>query len=248
MCSSKSTRRACRARAGTARRSARGSGRRPRRPCPLRGGRGRARGRRRSPLRAAPTSSSERSVESLNGDSRASQRISFACARPMPASARWSRRRGWSWRRSRAEDLGEPLRPEVERVRAEVRELRLELLGREQPDARALLLAGLGEHELAAVGEARGGTSASSVSSRRARGSGAGRRSSGGRGARARRPRWGRGGSCRGAARRRSVRPSSAASGGSNVFSGRDVRRAGALDRRPRDERVELAHPRLDLR
>ena len=52
-----------------------------------------------------------------------------------------------------AEDLGEPLRAEAERVRAEVGELRLEPLGREQPDARAPLLARLGEHELAAVGE-----------------------------------------------------------------------------------------------
>jgi hypothetical protein len=31
-------------------------------------------------------------------------------------------------------------------------------------------------------------------------------------------------------------------------FHGRNVRRAGALDRRPRDERVELAHPRLHFR
>ena len=96
-------------------------------------------------------SSSERSVEILNGESFASQRISFACARPMPAIARWSRSSGWSWRRSRRRISPSSLRPEAERVGAEMRELVLEPLGREEPDAGALLLARLGEHELAAV-------------------------------------------------------------------------------------------------
>ena len=81
--------------------------------------------RRREPRRSPRR---ERSVESLNGESFASQRISFACARPMPASARWSRSSGWSWRRSRREDLAEPLGAEAERLRAEVRELGLEPL------------------------------------------------------------------------------------------------------------------------
>ena len=52
-----------------------------------------------------------------------------------------------------AEDLAEPLGAEAERLGPEVRELRLEPLRREQPDAGALLLARLGEHQLAAVRE-----------------------------------------------------------------------------------------------
>ena len=47
-----------------------------------------------------------------------------------------------------AQDLAEPLGAEAERLRPEVRQLRLGRLGRQQPDARALLRAGLGEHEL----------------------------------------------------------------------------------------------------
>ena len=77
--------------------------------------------------------------------------------------------------------------------------------------------------------------------------SGAARRSSGARGGRARRRRWGRGGSSRGAGPRRSERPSRALGGGSNVFSVATCARTRVLDRRARDERIELAHPRLDL-
>ena len=87
--------------AGTARRDGCGSGRRPCRPCPRRRS---SSARSRSSWIAAASrsvSSSVSSVEALNGLSRARRRISFACALPIPASARWSRRRGWSWRRSR---------------------------------------------------------------------------------------------------------------------------------------------------
>ena len=69
-------------------------GRRPSRPFPARAARARA--SRSSCIAAArrSTSSSESSVDALNGESRARRRISFACARPMPAIARWSRRSG----------------------------------------------------------------------------------------------------------------------------------------------------------
>ena len=52
-------------------------------------------------------------------------------------------------------DLREPGGVEVERVGPEVAEVLVELLGRHEPDACALLLAGLGQHELAAVREAQ---------------------------------------------------------------------------------------------
>ena len=53
------------------------------------------------------------------------------------------------------EDLGERGRVDVERVRPEVREVGLDLLGRGEPDARALLPPALGEQELAASAEAK---------------------------------------------------------------------------------------------
>ena len=82
-------------------------------------------------------------------------RISFDHARPMPAIARWSRSSGCSRRESAARISRQPLDAEPERLRAEVRELVLRLLGRQQPDAGALLRAGLGEHELPAALEAK---------------------------------------------------------------------------------------------
>ena len=148
------------------------------------------------PARSRRSSSS---VESANGDSRARSRISFACARPMPASARWSRSSGCSRRDSRPRISASAAGVDVERVRPEVRELRLERVGREQPDAGALLLARLGEDELAAVREAEPERRRLRALRRRARGSAAGPRSSGGRAGRARRRRWGRAGSCRAA-------------------------------------------------
>src|SRR6266571_8804381 len=51
------------------------------------------------------------------------------------------------------DDLAEPLGPEAERLRSEVRELGLRRLGREEPDAGALLLSALREDELSAAGE-----------------------------------------------------------------------------------------------
>ncbi len=83
--------------------------------------------------------------------------------------SRWSRRSECSRRGSRGEDLAQALRAEAERLRAEVRELRLGRLGREQPDAGALLRAGLGEHELRLRPRTRAGTRASSAPSSPAR-------------------------------------------------------------------------------
>ena len=53
------------------------------------------------------------------------------------------------------QDLGKPLRPETERLRAEVLELSLRGFGCQQPHARALLRARLGQDELAAALEAQ---------------------------------------------------------------------------------------------
>jgi hypothetical protein len=52
------------------------------------------------------------------------------------------------------EDLAEPLGPEPQCLRPEVRQLRLGLLGRQQPDAGPLLRAGLRQDQLGAVLEA----------------------------------------------------------------------------------------------
>ena len=146
-----------------------------------------------------------------------------------------------------AEDAAERFRPEAERVRAEVSELRLERRGREQPDSGAPLLAGFGQHELAAVleGEAEHG--------------------------RLRRLRPGRVVPEPARAhqvhpehelavlgREEQVLPTPAGTSQPSAVEGRqgrierlhggDVGRAGACDGCPRDERVELAHPRLHFR
>src|SRR5213595_1088540 len=54
------------------------------------------------------------------------------------------------------DDLAEPLRPEPERLRAEMRELCFRRLRRQQPDARALLPGVLAEHEPRAALELEG--------------------------------------------------------------------------------------------
>jgi hypothetical protein len=54
----------------------------------------------------------------------------------------------------RGQDPAQLLHAEPERLRAEVGELGLGLLGRLEPDSGPLLRAGLGQHELAAVLEA----------------------------------------------------------------------------------------------
>ena len=54
-----------------------------------------------------------------------------------------------------SENLREPGRVEVERVRPEVAEVLVELRGCDEPHARPFLLPGLGQHELAAVREPR---------------------------------------------------------------------------------------------
>ena len=145
------------------------------------------------------------------------------------------------------EDLREALRTEAERVRAEMRELGLEALRREEPDARALLLAGLGEHELAAVRERE-------PEHRRLRclrpgcvvAQPAGAHQVDAENELTVRRREEEVLAAAACARERSSLelPQRRVEG----LHRRDVRRAGALDRRSRDERVELAHPRLHFR
>ncbi len=132
-------------------------------------------------------------------------------------------------------------------VGAEVRELGLERSGvRSHTPARFFFPASV-RSELAAVREREPEHRLLRPLLARPAGTAGGRRSSGGRGARARRRPWGRAGSCPAAvlpveraalerARRRVER-----------LQRRDVPGPRTLDRRAGDERVELAHPRLDL-
>ena len=68
-------------------------------------------------------------------------RISFAQARPMPEIDALVAQERVQPARLRGEDLPEPLLAEAERLRAEMLELGLGRLGRQQPDAGALLRA-----------------------------------------------------------------------------------------------------------
>ena len=97
------------------------------------------------------TSSSESSVVSAYGESFARFRISFDHARPMPASARWSRRNGCRRRASRrAISASSPaVIPTASGPR--MGQLGLQLVGPVDADARPLLGASLGEDQLAAV-------------------------------------------------------------------------------------------------
>ena len=144
------------------------------------------------------------------------------------------------------EDRAEPLRSEVERVWPEMCELGLEALGREEPDAGALLLASFGQHQLAAVLERE-------PEHRRLRRLRAGS-------VVAQPPRahqvdtkdepavLGREEQVLAAAARTRERlPLEGRERWLERLHGRDVRRPGASDGRPLDERVELAHPRLDF-
>ncbi len=192
------------------------------------------------------TSSSERSVDALKGDRRARSRISLACARPMPATARWSRRSGWSCRRSPRRIAPSDVGPSDSASGPRCARSAVELLLRHEPDAGAFLLAGLGEDELAAPAEP-------DAEHRRLRPLRAGLEVA--------QP-----------ARAHEVNPEDeivALDGEQEVLPAparaleassvecrerrrerlqrRDVRRAGFLDRCARDERVELPHPRLDL-
>ena len=137
----------------------------------------------------------------------------------MPATTRWSRSSEWSRPESPRRISPEPLRAESERVGAEVRELGVDPLGREEPDLRALLLPGLGEDERRAVREVE-------LERGRLRPLAAGirpRQAAGGHQVDVQDElavrRWGRAGASRAGARPRGVRPSSAVSGGSNVFT-----------------------------
>ena len=121
--------RVCRS-VGRARRNDRGSGRRPCRPYRPPAARAPRSDRPRSPPRARPLSSAETSVESLNGESFASQR-SRSRARDRSPRSPAGRGATGAVAAARAQDLGESVRPEPERLGAEVGELGLERLGRE---------------------------------------------------------------------------------------------------------------------
>ena len=101
--------------------------------------------------RQALDSSSESSVVSAYGESFARFRTSFDHARPMPASARWSRRNGCRRRASRrAISASSPaVIPTASGPR--MGQLGLQLVGPVDADARPLLGASLGEDQLAAV-------------------------------------------------------------------------------------------------
>ena len=134
-------------------------------------------------------------------------RISFAHARPMPAIARWSRRNECSRRESARRISPSRSAPTPSASGPRCASSCLGRLGRQQPDAGALLRAGLGQDELARRPRTAAGTPASSALSRRAADSAGVRRSSGGRAGRARRPRSGTAAACRAARRRRGAGP-----------------------------------------
>ena len=144
------------------------------------------------------------------------------------------------------EDLTELVRAEPERLRPDVRQLGLGLLRRLEPDPGALLRAALGQDRARLRPRSAAGTPASSGPFSPLPDAGSGRRSSGGSAAAARRPPSGTGATCRGAAHPRTgVRRAPAAAG--RTSSASRCERTGLQDRRARHERVELAHPGLDL-
>ena len=148
-----------------------------------------------------------------------------------------------------AQDLAELVGVEAERLRAEVRRApRRACSGvRSQTPARFFFAFSVRtSFEPPANSSANAGVFGAVLAGAAA--TSAGRRSSGGRAGRARRRRSGRGAACRGARRRGSCRPSSAASGGSNVFSVAMCAGPGLRDRERRDRVVQLAPPRLHLR
>ena len=95
-------------------------------------------------------------LESAKGESCARLRISFACARPMPASARWSRSSGVQPAVVGGEDLTEPVGAEPERLRRRGAPARPRSApaSRSQTPAR-FFGAALGQDELASVLEAQ---------------------------------------------------------------------------------------------
>src|SRR5581483_4228314 len=145
------------------------------------------------------------------------------------------------------QDAGKLAGGEPERVWTEVRELRLERGGGEEPDAGALPLARLREHELASVLERE-------PEHRRLRPLGPGSEVAQPPSAHQVHPQDELavlGGEDEVlAAPLRAGEPPPLERGQRRVDrpQGRDVRRPGTRDRRPRDERVELARPRLHLR
>ena len=119
---------------------------------------GRSRRRARGARRAARSTSVARRGRSpcLNGDSRASQRISSTQERPMPAITRWSRSsgcrwRGWSSALARAPRAAAPARPRGRASRPSRRPSTL--AGRQQLRPGPLLGPELAQPQLAAVGE-----------------------------------------------------------------------------------------------
>ena len=145
------------------------------------------------------------------------------------------------------EDRGERRRVELEHIAAEVGEIGLERLTRHEPDTGALLLASLGEHKLAPPSKRKRNIGALGFLAPAVR-----KRS---RPALIRWIRRTRSSPSTGKRRflpRRSAPssrlPSSVDSGGSNVFSVAMCAGPACSIGARRHERVELAHPRLDLR
>ena len=177
----------------------------------------------------------------------ARQRISFACARPMPASARWSRSSGVQPAASAARISPSRSAPSPSASGPRCASSASAASGVSSQTPAPLLRAGLGEHELAAVLEAE-------PEHRRLRRLRPGREVAQPPGAHqvdAQDELAVLGGEeqvlARAGARPRSRRPSSVAQRRVERLHGRDVRRPGLRDRATRDERVELAHPRLDF-
>ena len=98
-------------------------------------------------------------------------RISFAHARPIPASARWSRSSECSRRESERRISPSRSAPTPSASGPRCASSASACSGRQQPDAGALLRAGLGQHELGAVRRSAAGTRATSAPSRPAAGS-----------------------------------------------------------------------------
>ena len=115
--------------------------------------RARARARRGSRSRAARSPSASTCVESAYGESCADQRISFAHARPIPAISRWSRSSECSRRESDARMRATSSTVSVSASGPRCASSSVTCIGPQQPDAGALLRAGLGQLQLAAVDE-----------------------------------------------------------------------------------------------
>ena len=186
-------------------------------------------------------------VESANGESRAAWRISFAQARPMPAIARWSRSSECSRRESaaRISPSRSAPRPSASGPRCA---------------SSSSACSGVSSQTPARFFEPASVRTSSPPSWKRSRNAGdfgpfspapqvadAGPPTSGGRAARARRPRSGTAGACRGRSAPRQPPALERRQRRVERLQRRDVRRPGALDRKRTHGIVERAAESLDL-